>query len=48
MFFIVKILVDISISTADFSLKNLRFFSFFIANTNIQHALERFYLARQN
>ncbi|MGK8252033.1 hypothetical protein [Moraxella lacunata] len=40
----VKILVDISISTADFSLKNVRFpcffkQAFFIANTKGRHAL---------
>ncbi|MGK8251389.1 hypothetical protein [Moraxella lacunata] len=39
LFFIVKILVDILISTADFSLKNVRFPLFFMANTKGRHAL---------
>ncbi|STZ04625.1 Uncharacterised protein [Moraxella equi] len=44
LFFIVKSLVDILISAADFSLKNVRFPLFFIANTKVQHALKRYNL----
>jgi len=39
LIFCVKILVDIFISAANFSLKILRFFLFLMANPNIQHAL---------